>query len=525
MQQVFVNTFPVWKIVSQSAVSLRSAIFPLSFVSLLEVAMAVHSDKKATQQQRRQARAVEEAAGPGSQEKQRVSVLPTVNAQAAGIDIGSRTHWVCAGYSVDPNDNQYIREFSAYTDGLRAIVAWLREHGVTTVAMESTGIYWIPLFELLEDEGFEVFLVDPSYTKQLRGRPKTDRRDCQWIYRLHSVGLLAAAYRPDAKTCTLRSFLRQRQALIRYAARHIQHMQKALEQMNVKLTEALSDITGMTGLRIIRAILRGVHDPQKLAKLRDRRCHKDEGEIARALDGNWRAEHVAALQLAYELWQIYQKKLDEMDARIAKHLDIMKLERDLPPLPETKKEGHGLKHNAPRFEAREALYLVIGMDLTEIEGISASTALTLLAEIGADVSKFPTVKHFSSWLGLCPCLKKTGGAVKSSRTRRGVNRAAQALRMAANSMWNSKGALGAFYRRIKSRLGAPHAVTATAHKLARLVYNALKFGLPYVQKTQEEYEAITKARLIKSLQRRARQLGFDLYAKGEAPNAPATAAS
>ncbi len=216
----------------------------------------------------------------------------------------------------------HIRELSACTDGLRAIVAYLREHDVTTVAMESTGIYWIPLFELLEDEGFEVFLVDPSYTKQVRGRPKTDRRDCQWIYRLHSVGLLAAAYRPDAKTCGLRCFLRQRQSLIRYAARHIQHMQKALELMNVKLTEVLSDVTGLTGLKISRAILNGVHDPRKLARLRDWRCRKDEDEIARALDGNWRPEHLAALELAYQLWQIYQKKLDEVDARIAKHLGL-----------------------------------------------------------------------------------------------------------------------------------------------------------------------------------------------------------
>jgi transposase len=489
--------------------------------------MATHADKKATEQQQqrqqhrqRKARAGEDAAERRKQEAQRVSVLPVANPKAAGIDIGSRTHWVCVGYSADPDDNQYIREFSAYTDGLRAIVAYLREHGVTTVAMESTGIYWIPLFELLEDEGFEVFLVDPSYTKQLRGRPKTDRRDCQWIYRLHSVGLLAAAYRPDAKTCVLRCFLRQRQSLIRYAARHIQHMQKALEQMNVKLTEVLSDVTGMTGLKIIRAILNGVHDPRKLARLRDKRCHKDEDEIARALDGNWRPEHLAALELAYQLWQTYQKKLDEVDARIAKHLGLMKLERDLPPLPEKKSRLHGLKHNAPRFCVREALYLVIGMDLTDIEGIADTTALTLLAEIGPDVNKFRTVKHFCSWLGLCPCFKKTGGKVKSSRIRPGANRAAQALKVAANALWNSRSALGAYYRRMKARLGPARAVAATAHKLARLVYNALKFGMPYVQKTQEDYEAIIKARLIKGLQRRARQLGFELRAQGEIPNEP-----
>jgi transposase len=367
-----------------------------------------------------------------------------------------------------------------------------------------------------------VFLVDPSYTKQVRGRPKTDRLDCQWIYRLHSVGMLAAAYRPDAKTCVLRCFLRQRQSLIRYASRHIQHMQKALEQMNVKLTEVLSDVTGVTGLKIIRAIMRGVHDPRRLAGMRHRRCEKDEDEIARALDGNWRPEHLAALELAYQLWTTYQKKLDELDKRIAKHLGLMKLERELPPLPAKKPGSHGPKHNAPRFNAREALYLVVGMDLTDIEGISETTALALVAEIGVDVSKFPTVKHFCSWLGLCPCLKKTGGKVRSSRVRRGSNRAAQALRVSANSLWNSRSALGAFYRRIKGRLSAAQAVAATAHKLARLLYSALKYGMPYVQKTQEEYEAISKARMIKGLARRARQLGFELRAVGEVPNDPPT---
>jgi transposase len=475
--------------------------------------MAANKDKKKAEQQQRNQQYRRRA-------KRDVSAFTVTHPHAAGVDIGSKTHWVCVGHTANAEDHTVIREFSAYTDGLRALVVFLREHGVTSVAMESTGIYWIPLFELLESEGFEVFLVDPSYTKQVKGRPKTDRRDCQWIYRLHHVGLLAAAYRPSGPTCALRCYLRQRQSLIRYASRHILHMQKALEQMNVKLTEVLSDITGMTGQRIIRAIIDGERDPKKLAPLRDKNCKADEAEIARALDGTWRAEHLFGLEMAYELWQTYQEKLSETDTRIAQQLASMKLDHPLPELPpDSKQRGRG--SNTPRFDVRQAVYSVVGMDLLAIEGIAETTALTLLAEIGTDVSKFATVKNFTSWLGLCPCLKKTGGKVQSSRTRPGVNRAAQALKLAANALWQSKSAMGAYYRRMKARLGAPQAITAAAHKLARRVYYALKYGMPYVKQTQEQYEALMKARQIKALERRAHQLGFQLLAKGEVPNEPA----
>jgi transposase len=490
--------------------------------------MTNRADPKATEQspsrpqhRQRRARAAQAAEQGRQQEARRVSLLPVVHAHAAGIDIGSRTHWVCVGVTSDADDPRAVREFSAYTDGLRGILAWLREHGVTTVALESTGIYWIPLFELLESEGFEVYLVDPSYTKQVRGRPKTDRRDAQWIYRLHSVGMLTAAYRPNGPTCALRSYLRQRQTLIRYASRHILHMQKALEQMNVKLTEVLSDIMGVTGQKIIKAILRGVRDPRQLAQLRHHSCKKDEEELARALDGIWREEHLFALEQAYQLWQGYQDKLEAVDARLAKQLGRMELQSPLPELPEAKKPP--TRHrNEPRFDVRAALYKVAGMDLTAIEGISGTTALVLLAEVGVDLGKFPTADQFCSWLGLCPCLKKTGGKIKSSRTRSGANRVAEALRVAANTLWHSRSAMGAYYRRMKARLGAPKAITAAAHKLARRVYFALKHGLPYVMKTQEEYEAQIQQRQIRSLQRRARQMGFQLLAVGEVPNESAT---
>jgi transposase len=458
--------------------------------------------------QRRRAKAQAKAAAHEQAEVRRVEGLSVLHEHAAGIDIGSRSHWVCVGVSAD-KDADVIREFSAYTEGLHEIVAYLRHYQVTTVAMESTGIYWIALYELLDANGFEVLLVDPSYTKQVKGRPKTDRLDCQWIYRLHSVGLLAAAFRPDEKTCQLRAYLRQRANLIRYAGQHIQHMEKALEQMNLKLTETISDITGKTGQAIIKAILRGTRDPVKLAKYRDVRIKASEEQIAQALTGSYRDEHLYELKVAFEAWQFYQKQLDQIDARIEQQLGRMKQDRALPPL-EARKRSGGRKPNHPRFDVRSALYYAVGVDLTEIEGIEEMTALTIISEIGVEMSRFATVQHFCSWLGLCPLVKKTGGRVKSSRTRPGVNRAAVAFRLAANALHASKGAIGAFLRRKKAHLGAPKAITAAAHKLARIVYLALKHGKTYVRQTQEEYEARAREQQVKSLHRKARALGMQV---------------
>ncbi len=465
---------------------------------------------------RRHARAQAKTAAEHEVAARRVEGLPVVQPHAAGIDIGSRSHWVCVGIaSADHADG--IREFPAHTAGLHEVLAYLRHHQVTTVAMESTGVYWIPLYELLEANGIEVLLVDPSYTKQVRGRPKSDRLDCQWIYRLHSVGLLAAAFRPDEKTCQLRSYLRQRATLIRYAGQHIQHMQKALEQMNLKLTEIISDITGVTGRAIIQAILRGTRDPQKLARLRNQKCKATEAEIAEALHGSYRDEHLFALRQAFEAWQFYQKQLDKVEEQIQQQLARMKQDRALPPL-KHRPRSSGRKPNQPRFDVRTALYYVVGIDLTEVEGIDEATALTIISEIGPEVSKFATVKHFCSWLGLCPQIKKTGGQVKSARTRPGVNRAAVAFRLAANSLYASKGALGAFLRRKKAHLGGPKAVTATAHKLAQIVYLALKHGLTYVRQTQEAYESEVRAKQIKALKKRAKQLGLEVMEKSPPSN-------
>ncbi len=466
---------------------------------------------------KRKARAHAKAEANRQDNIDRVNALPITNRCAAGIDVGKQSHWVCVGFTQD-TDSDLLREFPAHTNGLQEVVAYLRQHHVTTVALESSGHYWIALYELLDSQGFEVFLVDPSYTRQIKGRPKTDRLDCQWIYRLHAVGLLAAAFRPDEQTCVLRNYLRQRANLIRYAGQHIQHMEKALEQMNLKLTVVISELTGVTGRKILEAILRGVRDPHKLAKLRHPRCHASEAEIAQALTGSYRAEHLFALRQAYEAWKFYQGQVDRVEEQIQQQLAQMKSTRSLPPLPPRRPRGH--RPNAPRFDVRTALYYVVGLDLTEIEGLDEMTALTIVSELGTDLSKFSTVKHFCSWLALCPQMKKTGGKVKSSRIRPGVNRVSAALRMAAYSLSRSQGALGAYYRRMKSRLGASSANVATAHKLARILYYALTKGIAYVRQSQEEYQQQMRQKQIESLKRRARQLGLQVTERPEPASAP-----
>jgi hypothetical protein len=319
----------------------------------------------------------------------------------------------------------------------------------------------------------------------------------------------------------LRAYLRQRANVIRQASQYVQHMQKALEQMNLKLTEVLSDVTGLTGRAILRAILRGTRAPEKLARYRDKGCKASAAEIAQALTGSYREEHLFELKLAYQAWQFSLGQVEKVDGQIALQLGRMKCDRALPPL--QPKARPKRRANSPRFDVPTALSYVVGLDLTEIEGISDLTALTVISEIGPGVSQFATVKKFCSWLGLCPNWKKTGGRVKSSRTRRGVNRAAQALRLAAQSLHHSQGALGGFLRRMKGRLGAQAAVTATAPKLARIVYLALKHGLPYVRQSQEEYEAQMREKQIKALRRKARQLGLELVeqAAGGVPTAAA----
>ena len=480
--------------------------------------------KQADQQAHRQARArtKQRAAARAQQNRQRqaqaeeaeqarVAALPIVNRHAAGVDAGSATHWVCI--DADGPDTDCVRELPTHTAGLEAIRDWLLEHGVTTVAIESTGIYWIPVCEMLEAAGIEVYLVDPSYTKQVKGRPKTDRLDCKWIQRLHALGLLAPAFRPEPSIGVLRNYLRQPANLIRATSWDIQHMQKALEQMNLKLTTVISDITGQTGLAILRAILRGVRDPQKLARLRNRRCQNSEQTIAQALNGSYRDEHLLALRQALDAWEFHRKQLRQIDEVIEHYLAGLEKKSDLPPLPARTKPARRQGNDLP-FDVRGALYQLTGVDLTQIEGIGELTALTIVSEIGTDMSRWPTVKHFTSWLGLCPQHKKTGGRVKSSRTRGGSNRAAQVLRLAANALHRNQSGLGGFFRRLKSRVGAAKAVTATAHKLGRLVYWMLKHGMAYVRQTEEQYNQQQRERLVRNLKKRARQLGLEVSEAG-----------
>ena len=464
---------------------------------------------------KKKARAHAKAEARRQQEADKVQAMPVTNPRAGGGDIGDRSHWICVGFTTD-EQSDLVREFPTHTEGLRQIVAFLREHGVTTFAMESTGIYWVPLFEMLEKERFHVILVNPACTSQICGRPKTDKRDAQWIFRLHSCGLLPAAFRPDEQTVVLRSYLRQRGMLTRYAARHVQHMQKALQQMNVKLTNVLTDITGLTGRKIITAILAGERDPKVLALLRHSGCKAKVEEIARALDGSYRDEHLFALEQAFAAWQFYNKQIEAVDEKIHAQLLRMKANRELPALPAKPRKAK--KAGGPGFDVRTALYLVVGVDLTELEGLDEISALIVISEIGTDMSKFATVEKFCAWLGLCPNFKKTGGKVKSSRSRRGKPRAAQILRLAVMGRDRGKGALGAFLRRMKMRMGVPAAITATAHKLARLVYYSLKHGIAYVKTSQEDYEATQREKQIANLKKKARLLGFELKEKdvGEA---------
>ncbi len=455
---------------------------------------------------RRAARHAEQARRD-AEERARLASLPVQHAHAAGIDVGDASHWVCVESTPDNSDT--VREFPAHTPGLRQLVAWLRQCAVTTVALEATGSYAHVLFLTLLEEGFVVVMTAPQFARQVKGRPKTDRRDCQWIQRLHKHGLLPAIFQPDEATQTLRDYVRQRANLVRLSGQHIQRMQKALELMNLKLTRVLGDVTGVTGLKIIRAILAGQRDPQQLAKLRDRRCRHTVPEIAQALDGRYRPEHVTELRSCLALWEKYQEVIGELDAAVEAHLRAMRRQAELPPLP-PRTRVRGRKPHDPRFDVRQALYYATGVDLTAIEGIDEVHALTLLSELGTDFTKWPTVKQFTCWLGLCPNWQKTGGKVKSSRTRRGKNRAAHALRLAAWSLVRSKSYLGAYLRRQRSRLGAAKATTAAAHKLARIVYHLVRYGMAYVKQTEAAYAAQVHERLERQLRRRALELGYEL---------------
>ena len=430
--------------------------------------------------------------------------LSHVNLNAAGIDVGSSSHFVAM--SEDCSD-QPVREFAAYTADLYLLADWLAWCGVENVFMESTGVYWIPLFGVLEERGFQVMLVDPRRIKNVPGR-KSDVLDCQWLQQLHTYGLLSGAFRPEVEIRRLRSYQRQRAMLVEYASHHIQHMQKALTQMNVKLQHVISDITGKTGTDIIEAIVSGERDPWKLAQFRRPGMKADEATIAKSLQGHWREEHIFELTQALELYRFYQGKIAECDGEIEAQLSRFEDLSHGEPLPgNIKRRSQG---NAPRFDVRSHLYRMTGVDLTTIDGMDAFTALKVVSEIGTDMTRWQSAKHFASWLGLSPNNRITGGKVISSRTKANANRAATALRLAANALHRSDSALGAFLRRKKAQLGAPKAITATAHKLARIIYSMLRYGQAYADAGAEYYETQYRQRALRSARQRAAQLGYQL---------------
>jgi transposase len=432
--------------------------------------------------------------------------LKMVNPAAAAIDIGSTMHMA----AVNPDAcDMPVRAFGTFTQDLHDLADWFDACGVTSVAMESTGVYWIPAFEVLEARGFHVILVNARYSKNVPGR-KTDVSDAGWLRQLHSYGLLRGSFRPAAEIATLRAYLRQRERLVEYAAAHIQHMQKALMEMNLQLHHVVSDITGATGMRIIRAIVDGERDPEVLAAYRDIRCHSSIEVIKSALVGNDRAEHIFALTQSLDLYDFYQTKIEDCDGKLEAAVAALtvRADGDVPALPKARTKRKQV--NAPSFDVRAALYGVLGTDLTQIHGLGPSLALKLIAECGTDLRAWKSAKHFTSWLCLAPGNKISGGKLLSSRTRRSSSRAAALLRLAATTIGRSDTALGAFYRRLSSRIGKQKAVTATARKIAVLFYNALRFGMAYHDPGAAAYEERHRTRVLANLQRRAKTLGFEL---------------
>ncbi len=433
--------------------------------------------------------------------------LEVVHPNAAGIDIGNASHYV----AVPPDrDAEPVRQFACFTEALQQMAAWLKSCGIDTVAMQSTGVYWLPVYEILTEEGLQVFLVNARHTKNLPGR-KTDVQECQWLLQLHTFGLLNNSFRPPEEICVLRAYWRQRAEHVASASTCIQRMQKVLTEMNVQLANVISDISGLTGLAIIQAILAGERDRYKLADLANFRIQASREEIARSLEGNWRKELLFILQQELNLYQTYQQQIAECDTALAAHLQTLEDKVEPGSQPPAAKANKRAGSNAPTsFDLRGELYRVSGTDLTQIDGINIMNAQTIIAEVGVDMSRFPSEAHFASFLGLCPDNQITGGKVLRRGTRHVENRAATAFRMAATSLWRSKTYLGAKFRRLRARLGAPKAITAMAHMLARLVYRMLRYGEQYVDKGMKYYEEKYREHEIRSIQKKAKDLGLVL---------------
>jgi transposase len=437
-----------------------------------------------------------------------VRMLPLLHADAAGIDIGAEEIFVAvpAERVLEP-----VRSFGTFTRDLHELADWLHECGVRTVAMESTGVFWIPLYQILETRGFEVFLVNAQHVKNVPGR-KSDVSDCQWIQYLHSVGLLKASFRPPDEICVIRSLWRHRESLIHMAAEHIMHMQKALSQMNLQLHHVLSEITGLSGLAILDAILAGERDPVKLARLCNGRVKSPREKVAKSLEGDYRPEHLFALRQSLVGYRFYQKLIAEVDVELQfKMRELPRAEGAPEQMPQrTKTRFYQRAGNEPAFDLKGELFRIAGVDLTDVPGISAITAHTIIMEVGPDVSRFRNASAFASWLGLCPEKQVSGGKVLSTRSRKVKNRAAIGLRLGAHCLYHAKNYLGEFYRKMKWRLGAPEAVTATAHKLARIVYHLLSTKQQYSESVLVKCDRQGNVRAEMRLRKQAANFGYTL---------------
>jgi len=432
--------------------------------------------------------------------------LEIIHPRCAGIDIGSREHWV----AVDPTqDDEPVRCFSAFSADLYALADWLESLNVEVVAMEATGVYWIPLYEVLDARGLEVRIVNSRATRQVSGR-KSDVLDCQWIWQLMSYGLLRGAFRPADEVCVLRSLVRQRATKVQEQARCVLHMQKALTQMNVQLANVVSDLTGKTGMAILRSIVAGERDPKQLAKLRDGRLRADAATVANSLYGNWRKEHLFALTQALAHYDFEIDQIHECDKAISQTLTDLPIRSPGAAPKPVKALRSPQRTQAEQTILHQALYSVLGVDLTAVPTLGIETVLVIASEIGPDLSRFPSSGHFCSWLSLAPPTRISGGKLLPGKTPKVLNRAGQALRMAAANARNSDSFIGAAHRARLSRMDTAKAIKATAHQLARLIYAMLTQGQPYVEQGIDVFEARSQARQLRALQRKAARFGLTL---------------
>ena len=437
------------------------------------------------------------------------SSLKLVHPDAAGIDLGSEWHYCAVPQG---RDEQTVRRFSCLTPDLHAMAHWLKGCQIKTVALESTGVYWVPVVQVLEHHGLEVYLVDARQVRNVSGR-KTDVQDCQWLQQLHSYGLLGAAFRPTAQMEPLRNFWRHRGNLVEDCSRQIHLMQKSLEQMNIQLHKVLSDITGVSGMTILQAIVDGNRDPKNLASLAHPSCKRTPEEFVKALTGYYRQDHLFTLQQSLAHYRYLQEQIAQTDQAMKAYwgtLESRATQEEFQALPDRKKRNNNRRKNQPHFDLRAELYTMTGVDLTQIDGLDANTVMTIVSEQGYDMERFPSEKHFCSHLGLCPNNKITGGRTRSRRTRRVQSRAAKALRLAAQSLWKSKSTMGEYFRRMRSIHGAPKAITATAHRLAITVYRALKHGMDYITEGYQRQQQAMSQISLKKLLKRATAMGYDL---------------